>query len=161
MPLSQVTIHGGFITLTYMSWCLRKRDGHFAPNLLQFGQADAPVDNALAVRANRYQVSQFLCRGLVLRHVPPRKLRMATSNAVDFPRTTSLFVFAPTCLKKCGKIMAQNQDRVFLAADWKSSFDPPAHGILVSAEQIGGVPYRVIAVDFDTAMVGATFSHDG
>jgi hypothetical protein len=86
---------------------------------------------------------------------------MATSDAVDFPRTTGLFVFAPTCLKKCGKVMAQNQDRVFLAANWKSSFDPPAHGILVSSEQIGGLPYRVIAVDFDEAMVGATFSHDG
>src|ERR1017187_1495187 len=92
MPPSQVTIHGGFITLTYMSRCLRKRDGHFAPNLLQFGQADASVDNALAVRANGYQVSQFLCRGLVLRHVTPRKLRMATSDAVDFLRATSLFV---------------------------------------------------------------------
>lgn len=144
-----------------MSRCLRKRDGHFAPNLLQFGQADASVDNALAVRANGYQVSQFLCRGSVLRHVPPRKLRMATSDAVDFPGTTRRFVFAPTCLKKCVEIMAQNQDRVFLAADWKSSFDPPAHGILVSAEQLGGLPYRVIAVDFDRAMVGATFSHDG
>lgn len=86
---------------------------------------------------------------------------MATSDAVDFPRTTSQFVFAPTCLKKCGKIRAQDQDRVFLAADWKSSFDPPADGILVSAEQIGGVAYRVIAVDFDPAVVGTTFSHDG
>jgi hypothetical protein len=144
-----------------MSPCLRKRNGHFAPNLLQFSQADTSVDNALAVWANGYQVSQFLCRGSVIGYVPPRNLRMATSDAVDFPRTTRLFVLAPTCLKKCGKIMAQNQDRVFLAADWKSSFDPPAHGILVSAEQIGGVPYRVITVDFDTAMVGPTFSHDG
>jgi hypothetical protein len=86
---------------------------------------------------------------------------MATSDAVDFPRTTSLFVFAPTCLNECGKRMAQNQDRMFLVADWKSSFDPPAHGILVSAEQIGGLPYRVIAVDFDTVVIGVAFSHDG
>ncbi|HEY4930072.1 MAG TPA: hypothetical protein VII23_00755 [Terriglobales bacterium] len=57
--------------------------------------------------------------------------------------------------------MTQNQDWAFLVADCKSSFDPPAHGIFVSAEQIGDLPYRVVAVDFDEAVIGVTFSHDG
>src|ERR1022692_4655885 len=46
-------------------------------------------------------------------------------------------------------------------AGWKSSLDPCAHGILMSAEQTGDVLYRVVAVDFDKAMVGVTFFHDG
>ena len=57
--------------------------------------------------------------------------------------------------------MTQNQDRAFLIVGWKSSFDPPAHGIFVSAEQIGYLPNCVVAVDFDTTVIGVTFSHDG
>lgn len=56
--------------------------------------------------------------------------------------------------------MAQNQDRPLLIAGWKSRFDPCTHGILVSAEQLGDVLYRVATVDFDEAMVGVTFSQD-
>ena len=130
-------------------------------NLLQFGHADASVDNALAVRANRYQVSEFLCRRVDTPPCPPQEISEATSDAVDFPGLTSLFCFCPPGLKECGKISAQNQHRAFVIADWKSTLDPCAHGILVSAEQTGDLFYRVAAVDFDTAVVGVTFSHDG
>ena len=57
--------------------------------------------------------------------------------------------------------MAQNQHRAFLIAGWKPSLDPSAHGILVNAEQTGDFFDPVAAVDFDKAVVGVTFSHDG
>ncbi len=92
---------------------------------------------------------------------PRRKLRAAASDAVDFSRPTGLFVLCPTFPKECDKITAQNQHRALVIAGWKSSLDPPAHGIFVSAEQIGDLPYRVVAVDFDEAVIGVTLSHDG
>jgi hypothetical protein len=57
--------------------------------------------------------------------------------------------------------MAQNQHRAFLVAGWKSSLDPCTHPIFMTAEQMGDFLYRVAAVDFDKAVIGVTFSHDG
>jgi hypothetical protein len=56
--------------------------------------------------------------------------------------------------------MAQNQHRAFVIAGWKSSLDPCAHGIFMSAEQSGDFLHRVAAVDLDKAMVGVAFSND-
>jgi len=55
--------------------------------------------------------------------------------------------------------MAQNQDRAFLIAGWKSCFDPCTHGILMGAEQPGDFLYRVAAADVDPAVIGVTFAH--
>ena len=57
--------------------------------------------------------------------------------------------------------MAQNQHRAFLVAGWKPSLDPCAHPIFMTAEQNGDFLDRVAAVDFDEAVVGVAFSHDG
>ena len=57
--------------------------------------------------------------------------------------------------------MAQNQHRAFVITGWKSSLDPCAHGIFMSAEQFGDFLDRVAAMDLDKAMVGVAFSHDG
>jgi len=83
------------------------------------------------------------------------------SDAIDFTRPASLFVSCPASLKECGKVMAQNQHRAFVIAGWKSSLEPCAHGIFMNAEQIGDLLYRVAAMDFDKAIVGVAFSHDG
>jgi hypothetical protein len=53
---------------------------------------------------------------------------------------------------------AQNQPRAFLIAGWKSGLEPFTHSILVFAKQTGDFLNRVVAVDFDKAMIGVTFS---
>jgi hypothetical protein len=141
--------------------CLRKRDGHFSLKIPQLGQADTPIDDAIAVRANRYQVSHLLGNRLIIRHVTRGRFRGATSDAIDFTGSTSPFVFRPESLKECGKITAQNQHRPFAIAGWKPSLDPCPHCIFVIAKQTGDFLYGVATVDFDKAMVGAALSHDG
>src|ERR1039457_4202516 len=98
--LFQVTVYGGLITLTYTSQCLRKRDVHFSLNLPQLGYADAPVDDRIAVGANRCQVSKLRGDGLIIRHVQRRKFRTAASDAVDLTGWTRFFVFRPASLKE-------------------------------------------------------------
>jgi hypothetical protein len=144
-----------------VSQCLRKRDVHFSLNVPQLGQADTPVNDAIAVRANRCQVSHLFGNRLIIRHVTGGKSRGAASDAVDFTGPTSLFVFCPSSLEECGKVMPQYQHRAFAIAGWKASLDPCAHSIFVRAEQTGDFLYGIAAVDFDKAMVGAVSSHDG
>src|ERR1035437_1591722 len=86
--LSQVTVYGGFITLTYTLQCLRKPDVQFPTNLLQIRQTDAPVHDGFAVRADRCQVSSLSGNRLIIGHVPCRTFRGAASDAVDFTRPT-------------------------------------------------------------------------
>lgn len=133
----------------------------FSLNIPQLGQADTPVDDAIAVRANPCQVSHLLGNRLIIRHVTCRRFRRAASDAVDFTGPTSLFVFCPASLNECGKITAQNQHRALAIAGWKPSLDPCAHCIFVGAKQTGDFLYGVAAVDLDEAMVGAAFFHDG
>src|ERR1035441_4745941 len=159
--LSQVTVYGRLVALTYTSQCLRKRDLHFPLNMPQAGQADAPVHDAVAVRANRCQIAKLLGYRLIVRHVTSRKPRCPASDAVEFTRPTRLLLACPASLKECGKVTAQNQRWAVAIDGWESSLDPGAHGVFVSAEQLGNFLNGVAAVDFDPAMVGATFSHEG
>jgi hypothetical protein len=140
---------------------LPKHDLHFPLNTLQAGQADAPVDDAVAVRANRCQIAKLLGYGLIVRHVTCRKPRCPASDAVEFTRPTRLLLACPASLKECRKVTAQNQRWALAIDGWKSSFDPGAHGVFVGAEQLGNFLNGAAAVDFDPAMVGVTFSHDG
>jgi hypothetical protein len=84
------------------------------------------------------------------------------SNAVDFPRPTSLLVLYPTRLKECLEVAAKNQDWAFVITGWEpSSFDPSTHCVFMDGEQRGDLFHGVAKVDLDTAGVGVTFSHQG
>src|SRR5271157_5901939 len=158
--LFQVTVYGGLVTLSYVYPCLRNTDVHLAASLLQFGQADAPIHDGIAVRANCCQVSKPLGNGTVFRHAARRLFWGAAADTVDFPGQASPFISCPTRLEEYNEFPAENQCRPLVIVGWESSFKPSAHGILVIAAQADDFLYRVAAVDFDTTMVGVTFLHD-
>ena len=111
-------IRRDLIALTYTSQCFRKQDVHCSLNLPELSHADAPIDDRIAVRANRYQVAQILCNGFVFRSVARRKLRGGAADAVDFPRQKRSVCFLPNASEECDKVAAKDQPRALVIAGW-------------------------------------------
>jgi len=159
--LFQVTVYGGLNPIAYLSLRLRKCDVHISTNLSQLRQTDALADHRIAVRANADKVPRLLCYWLVFRHVTRRPLRDAAADTVDLSRLTGPFVSRPAHYDICGKVTTKNQNRAFPVIGWKPSLDPCAHSIFVGTEQAGDLFHRVIPMDFDQAVIGASFGHGG
>lgn len=94
-----------------MLQCLRHRDVHLTANLLQFGQANAPVHDRVAVWADRNKVPHRSGYVFVFRHIPRWRFRRSASDAIDFAGLACLFVFRSPCLKVGGKVATEDQYR--------------------------------------------------
>jgi len=58
-------------------------------------------------------------------------------------------------------VMAENQRRASLIADWKSCLDPFPHGVFMNTEQAGNFFDHVRAVNFYKAMIRMASPHVG
>ena len=102
------------------------------------------------------RVPKVSVRGLIFSHVAGRRSRRATAHAVDFAGRTRLTVLQPPCLKKRGKLRAENQHRPPVVTGWQAPFDPFAHGVAMNMEETGDLFHRVGAVSLDEPMIGVS-----
>ena len=132
---------------------------HFSANLIQFGQAGAPVHDRAAVRADTDEVAQRCCIWLVVSHIKGWFFWSAAPEAEHFTRLALLLIFRPPGPMESIKIAAKDVHRLLVIENRESGLEPIAHSALVNLVQAGSFIHSIAAVFFGEVGFVEAFAH--
>jgi len=128
--------------------------------LIQLGKTDAPIHHQFAVRADRHQVADRGSDWLIFGHVTGWHFGCATPDAVDFTGLAWAFVLCPFCLKKGSQRQSMKEHGFSVINRCEAAFSPIEYGIFVDTKKTGDIFNRIVAMNFDVAVVGVALAHD-